>query len=403
MQDYTYVLAEAQIARYPLPDRAAARLLVARGGNLSHHHVHELPHMLVPGTVCVMNDTRVMPVRLHMQRATGGMIEVFCLEWVAGPGAGTDAGQAWQQQGTAVWRCLIGGGRRWRTEEALHLQQDGVTLQSTRAGTDDQGPLVRFSWQPAVLSWAEVLHRVGHVPLPPYLGRADEPTDAENYQTVYAQRPGAVAAPTAGLHFTPEVLNQLCARGMVTEQVTLHVGAGTFLPVTAAHATEHQLHTEQMEVPLRTVQTLAEAQGPIMAVGTTSLRTLESLYWLGTARLMGIWGQQLPQERWFPANFPYRTRADLPTRAEAMAALVTYAHEADLHALTGGTGLYVMPGYRTQMVDILMTNFHQPGSTLLLLVAAFLGEQWREVYAEALRQDYRFLSYGDSSLLWRGV
>jgi S-adenosylmethionine:tRNA ribosyltransferase-isomerase len=358
----------------------------------------ELPH----GALLVFNDTRVVRARLLARRPTGGQIELFCLEPVA-PHRSLEL--ALQQTASCTWRCLVGNGRRWKegpvTVEFITEDGQTATLWAERQVQEAGAALIDFRWVPAGLPFAEVLRGAGHLPLPPYLGRPDTATDAVRYQTVYAAAEGAVAAPTAGLHFTPELLVELQERGFSTGHVTLHVGAGTFQPVKAEHMAGHPMHTEPILVTAALLcQLLAHRPRPLIAVGTTSLRTLESLYWLGAALVRQPDLATLEVKQWQP----YEDLGNTPaiTAEVALQALLTHLDTTGSEALEASTRLLIAPGYRFQLVQGLITNFHQPESTLLLLVAALLGPEWHAVYDHALAHNYRFLSYGDSSLLLPG-
>lgn len=399
IQDFTYELPAGRIAAHPLADRDSSRLLQCREGLITDHHFRDLPGLLPEGSLLVMNDTRVVNARLLFRRETGAVIEVFCLE----PDGDGSVEQAFQQRGEVVWRCALGNAKRWKNDvlgQLYRAPRGEVQLFARRMDKVDGSERVRLSWLPAELTFAEVLERAGDIPLPPYLQREVEVTDNERYQTVYAQHAGSVAAPTAGLHFTPTVLEALRAKGVEEHRLTLHVGAGTFLPVKSDTMGGHAMHQERVQVKRATVQALAEAVGkcPVVAVGTTTLRTLESLYWHGVA----IWGGSDPMflavEQWDPYA---HAEAALPTAREALLAVGRWMDRRDLDEVAGSTRLLIAPGYRVRMADALITNFHQPQSTLLLLVAAFIGPDWRNVYQHALAHDYRFLSYGDGSLLWR--
>ena len=401
--DFAYELPDERVAKYPLATRDESRLLVSRGGApLADHTFRDLPALLPPGALLVFNDTRVVRARLRFTKASGTTIEVFCLEPEGA--ALEDALRHRGHRGPVTWRCMVGNRKKWRDGAPLTLAlgPGGGTLRATPAGEAADGqPLVAFRWEPADWDFAQILTAVGQLPLPPYLHRTADAADLVRYQTVYAQHEGAVAAPTAGLHFTPAVLADLAARGVPAVYVTLHVGAGTFQPVKAPTMAGHAMHGEIISLTtaaLAAVRAALAAGQPIVAVGTTSARTLESLYWLG-ARL----AQGLPWEAVLPQWAPYAPNAALPvtpvTPAAALDALLAHLHGAGLPALAATTHLLIAPGYRYRIVAGLITNFHQPESTLLLLVAALIGPQWRAVYAHALRQGYRFLSYGDSSLL----
>lgn len=389
--DFTYELPEARIAQQPLPERDASRLLVFRDGAITDRHFRDLSEEVPPGALLVLNDTRVVNARLVFHRASGGRIEVLCLS----PADGEPVERAMGRAGSGTWHCFIGNGKRWKEGEELVLRSGGTELRAARTGPEQ----VRFSWDPSRLGFAEVLEQVGHVPLPPYMKRADEPADKDRYNTVFAAHQGSVAAPTASLHFTPRVLDALRAKDARTTALTLHVGAGTFLPVKSARMEGHPMHSEEVSVPREAIADILGHLGraPIIAVGTTALRTMESLYWHGLGLLRGGTGTELRIGQWEP----YEAPAPLPSPREALQALLAELDRRGEERLTGRTQLLIAPGYPYQLADALITNFHQPQSTLLLLVAAFIGPDWRRVYAHALAHGYHFLSYGDGSLLWR--
>ena len=400
IHDFTYPLPAGRIAPEPLPDRAASRLLVSRGGIISDRTFRDLPGELPAGALLIFNDTRVVRARLLARRPTGGQVELFCLEPVA-PHRSLEL--ALQQVGHCTWRCLVGKGRRWK-DGPVRLEfetTDGqpATLHAERQTQEAGTALIDFRWEPAGLPFAEVLRAAGHLPLPPYIDRPDTAADAVRYQTVYAAAEGAVAAPTAGLHFTPEILTELRARGFAAGHVTLHVGAGTFQPVKAARMADHPMHAEPIIVTAALLrQLLAHQPNPVIAVGTTSLRTLETLYWLGVGLLLApAEPAELLVTQWQPYEQAQAAAEISP--AEALVALLRCLEARGTDTLEASTRLLIAPGYRFRLVRGLVTNFHQPESTLLLLVAALLGPGWRAVYDHALAHDYRFLSYGDSSLL----
>lgn len=394
ISDFTYALPDERIAQQPLPERDASKLLVYRAGVLGDHAFKDLPTLLPQGTLLVLNDTRVVNARLLFQYSTGARIEVFCLE----PADGRPVEQAFLERGSAAWNVIVGNSKRWKNGERLSGEASGVHLEVERLTPQ----VVRFHWTPDDLTFAEVLERVGHVPLPPYMKRPDAQADKERYNTVFARHQGAVAAPTASLHFSPAVLDGLTAAGIGTTTLTLHVGAGTFMPVKSERMADHAMHNEQLAVPLASLQELRSRCGrtPIVAVGTTALRTLESIYWHGVMVLQGRAGPELAIDQWEPYTHEGRT---LPALSEALDAVIEQVRCSDGKRLVGSTGLLIAPGYSIRTSDALITNFHQPNSTLLLLVAAFIGADWRRVYEHALEGEYRFLSYGDASLLWRNI
>lgn len=410
LADYSYDLPDDRIAPFPLQQRDASRLLVCdvRDGSINHRSFGDLPSLIPSDALLVLNDTRVVRARIVMYRPTGGRIEIFLLDPVE---PSHDPAIALTAQGEAVWSCMIGGARKLVAEGELHSQfGDGGTFSATVESRVDDGFRVRFRWTPESLTLAEVLEEVGRVPLPPYIKRDATADDAATYQTVYAEQEGAVAAPTAGLHFTPTTLDVLRERGVRIERVTLHVGAGTFKQVKDEDVAGHQMHQERIAVTSATLAAMiAHAErrersyaAPFVIVGTTSLRTVESLYWFGAGLIFGdvVEGAELVVEQWDP----YRLTAEmdaLPTLVEALYAVDRWRD--DRESVSGRTRILIVPGYEFRCCDALITNFHQPGSTLILLVGALLGrELWRRVYREALAEGYRFLSYGDSSLLIRG-
>ncbi|HRD51534.1 MAG TPA: S-adenosylmethionine:tRNA ribosyltransferase-isomerase [Flavobacteriales bacterium] len=389
--DFTYELPDERIAQQPLSERDASKLLVFSDGLINDSIFSELPQVIPPGALLVLNDTRVVNARLIFHRATGGRIEVLCIT----PSDDQPVERAFASTGTCVWHCFIGNAKRWREGEKLVLSADGLELSAERLSSDE----VRFAWQPEGESFARVLDTVGHVPLPPYMKRGDEPADKERYNTVFARNQGSVAAPTASLHFTPALLDALKAKGVESTRLTLHVGAGTFLPVKSERMQDHAMHHEQVRVSREAISTIVDqiGRGPVITVGTTALRTLESLYWHGARLLRGGGGHVLDVRQWEP----YEQMGEGPTAVDALQAIIRDLDARHEEQVIGRTQLLIAPGYRFHLADGLITNFHQPQSTLLLLVAAFVGPQWRSIYQHALGSGYRFLSYGDGSLLWR--
>ncbi len=388
LSDYTYALPEERIAEFPLPQRDESRLLVYRRGNISHRTFRDLPDQLPANATLFFNNTKVLPARLIFHKETGARIELFLLEPVLPT---SDVASAMQTTGEAVWKCMIGNLKKWKSETlALELNTDNGQVALSAMLEDRAGGLVRFAWN-ARDSFSEIVHAAGKLPLPPYIKRDPEAADYERYQTVYARLDGAVAAPTAGLHFTDRVLDDLRSRGTHFNELTLHVSAGTFQPVKTDDVVAHQMHSEEIIIRKDNLEAVMEATRRI-AVGTTSMRTLESLYWYG-ARLCQDPDAPFRVSQKDPYSLkPVTVRESLEAVAARMEALNT-------DFLTGQTGIFLYPGYSFRICDGLITNFHLPGSTLILLVAAFAGEDWKKIYTEALENDYRFLSYGDSSLL----
>lgn len=397
IKDYTYVLPPDRIAQHPLPERDASRLLVYREGTIEHTVFRELPSLLPAHSLLVFNDTRVIQARLIGTTDTGAHIEVFLLH----PHEPyTDLQLAMFQHGRCRWRCLVGNARRWRTDTLeLPFQARGQSGRLTlrKSGRMDGDFLIDLSWTPEELPLLAVLESTGHVPLPPYIKRTDTPVDRERYQTIFGFRDGSVASPTASLHFSEAVMNAFKKNNIRSLYVTLHISAGTFLPVRADKLGQHVMHEEQACVHRHVVEQLLlhrkqEPEQPLVSIGTTAMRTLESLHWLGRRILRG---QPLQVGQWDP----YDEQPDVSV-SESLAALLDYMQQQDKNQLLFPTSLLIAPGYRYRLVNVLLTNFHLPQSTLLLLVAAFVGEDWKRIYDYALRHDFRFLSYGDASLLF---
>lgn len=389
---YDYPLPEERIAKYPLAERDASKLLVLKDHRLQASQFKHIGDFLPPKALLVFNETKVIRARLQFQKETGSHIEVFCLE------PDDDYQVAFSSRSPVRWKCLVGNSKRWR-EGLLHmpLNVNGqeVVLQAERIAKNDQYSEIEFSWTPVEMPFATLLEAAGEIPLPPYLNREAEPEDRDRYQTVFARYDGSVAAPTAGLHFTKPLLEQLSHEGFELDEVTLHVGAGTFRPVATSTIGGHAMHSETIVVRRSFIQNLIKhLGGPIIPVGTTSTRTLESLYWLGmTLAEQGMALRQLHVEQWYP----YESHPSLSTR-EALENLLRYLDQHQLTRLEATTALMIAPGYTMRVITGLITNFHQPRSTLLLLVSALIGDQWKEAYQFALDNGFRFLSYGDSCL-----
>ena len=388
IEDYDYPLPDERIARYPLPQRDHSKLLCLKGNDLSEHHFYDLPSLLPARTMLVFNNTRVIHARLFFRKETGAIIEVFCLEPYQ-----MAISEAFEQRQRCTWLCFVGNNKKWK-EGSLSGQWSVASgqfvLTATRREAVGNAWLVDFDWTGG-MSFAEVIEAAGVIPLPPYLGREAEADDSRRYQTVYAEYDGSVAAPTAGLHFTPELLEQLQKQGVDTEFVTLHVGAGTFKPVSTDTIGEHEMHTEHVVVERSLIEQLRHNTRTLVAVGTTSVRTLESLYWFGV-RLATEPDKEMQVGQWDPYSL-----TPLP-RSEALDNVLQYLDRQHSDTLIGETRLMIAPGYNYRIVDGLVTNFHQPKSTLLLLVSALIGDRWRDCYRYALDHGFRFLSYGDSCL-----
>lgn len=394
---FTYPLPEERIARYPISPRDASKLLVYNNGGITEDTYVNIAQHLPTGAMLVFNQTKVINARLLFKRYTGATIELFCLE----PHRSyADVPTAMLRKGRVLWQCLVGGAKKWKDGVVLSnaYPDHGFVLSATLEARTGNIATIEFTWDNDTLTFAEVLHHAGEIPLPPYLKRQAETIDRTTYQTIYAREEGSVAAPTAGLHFTDAVMHSLAANSIATGYVTLHVGAGTFMPVKSDTMETHTMHAEWIEVTTELLQQLLQQlQGIIVAVGTTSLRTLESLYHIGNKLVQGIpinW-QGIAVNQWDAYEGSHYC-----TPAEAIAALLQWMDTHQTQRLITRTQILIAPGYTFQVVKGLITNFHQPQSTLLLLIAALIGEDWQKVYQYALDHNYRFLSYGDGSLLW---
>lgn len=397
--DYTYPLADDRIAAFPLPQRDASKLLIYENGQISTDTYRQLADHLPADSLLVFNNTKVVEARLLFQKSTGGVIEIFCLE----PHEQyTDITSAMMQTGHVYWQCLVGGASKWKAgqvlEKKLLYHNEEITLNASYIEKRSGCFIIELRWTPDTLSFAELLHAAGAIPLPPYIKRKAEESDTERYQTVYAKHDGSVAAPTAGLHFTEQLFQSLKEKNIHHDYVTLHVGAGTFKPVKAEKMEEHDMHAEWIDVSQELISHLLQSlNGNIVAVGTTSLRTLESLYWIGRKVVSGEWSVVSGGISQWEAY--ERNDKDIPAEA-SLSALLDWMKANKLERLVTKTQILIAPGYQFRIINGLITNFHQPQSTLLLLVAALIGEDWRKVYEYALNNDFRFLSYGDGSLLW---
>ncbi len=392
--EYDYPLPDERIAKYPLAQRDTSKLLIYNKGSISENIFSALPSYIPGDALMVFNNTKVIQARMRFRKETGAQIEVFCLE----PETPNDYLLIFQQTSECVWRCLVGNSNRWKSgllSQTINVAGKDVTLSVERIGGAASVNKVRFFWDGGV-SFAELLDAAGELPIPPYLNRKTEESDKSTYQTVYSKVKGSVAAPTAGLHFTPEVLDALSANGVQREEVTLHVGAGTFKPVKSELIADHEMHEEYIEVRKELLEKLIASQGRVVAVGTTSVRTLESLYFFGelVAENPDIDMDNLHVGQWTPYNREHTLSA-----VDTLQALVDWLGRNGLDRLHSHTQIMIAPGYEYRIVKAIVTNFHQPKSTLLLLVSAFLKGDWRKIYDYALSHDFRFLSYGDSSLL----
>ena len=400
--EYDYPLPDERIAKYPLAERDSSKLLVLKGephggaAQLCEDRFRNIGDYLPEKSVLVFNETKVVRARLQFVKDSGAAIEVFCLEPVTGNG---DYQLAFSASSPVEWHCLVGNSRRWKDgalSMSLNIKGNNVVLKAERIEKTDAYSLVRFSWEPCAISFADVLEAAGEIPLPPYLHREAEPSDRERYQTVFAKYEGSVAAPTASLHLTKPLIAKLKEMGHTIQEVTLHVGAGTFRPVASDTIGEHEMHSESIIVKRQCIENLRDnIERTIIPVGTTSMRTIESLYWIGVMLLeQGFEERNLHVNQWFP----YNDRMSLPSAKESLEALLKYLDMHHLDALHATTALMIAPSCPIKITKALITNFHQPKSTLLLLVSALIGERWKEAYQFAMEHDFRFLSYGDSCL-----
>ena len=407
--DFNYPLPDERIAKYPLPERDHSKLLIYRDGAVSEDHFYNVGEYINPSALLIYNNTRVIQARLEFYKTTGARIEVFCLE----PLTPHDYQLSLSSTTGCTWKCMVGNAKKWHDEPVtltINRSSSAITLRAYKEAQMGNTFAVRFEWDGDNISFAEILDAAGELPIPPYLNRKTEASDLKTYQTVYSRIKGSVAAPTAGLHFTESVLADLHRRGIETDELTLHVGAGTFLPVKTADANEHTMHTEIIAVPRETIAHILAKLGSIVAVGTTSMRTLESLYFIGCqlrnaemSEYRNIDSIHVDQFEPYENDSQHSALSSRLSTAEALQSILDYldaTHQQTLHA---ETQIMIKPGYTFHVVDQLITNFHQPQSTLLLLVSAFVGGDWHTIYDYALSHDFRFLSYGDSSILTRKV
>lgn len=399
IKDYSYELPEDKIAKFPLQNRDESKLLVYQNNTIVDSVFNQLHHYLPLNSLVVFNNTRVVHARLLFNRATGAQIEVFCIE----PLHHLDYQIAFLSKQKSVWKCMVGNAKKWKEdvlEKLVETPIGNVVLKATKNGLENDLFVVAFTWDNEQYSFAEMLHFAGILPLPPYLNRNTEISDEERYQTVYAKVQGSVAAPTAGLHFTPKVFDALKQKNIQVSEVTLHVGAGTFKPVKAAVLADHQMHEETLYVDLTTLKNIAnglQLKNTLVAVGTTSVRTLESLYWHGVKITLQNATKHIEIKQWDA----YEIDATGISAFDAISAIIQQLENNQENELIGSTQIILVPGYTFRLANAIITNFHQPENTLMLLIAAFVGNDWQKIYNHALQNNYRFLSYGDSSLLWR--
>lgn len=395
IEEFDYNLPDERIAKYPLEKRDASKLLMYREGKVSEYQFSSLPQLLPEDSIMVFNDTKVVPARLHFQRESGAHIEIFCLD----PVSPEEYVSMFAVTDSCRWKCIVGNVKRWKND-TLSLYNPGnareiseMDLRADLVERCGETSIVEFKWSNGA-SFSKVLEVCGSVPIPPYLNRETEDVDLERYQTLYARYRGSVAAPTAGLHFTESVLDAIRNRNISTDTVCLHVGAGTFLPVKSSLVSEHTMHREPFVVTLALLERILASEGDVIAVGTTSVRTLESLYYIGVSCIEK--GMPCDVGQWDPYSREYEYSTE-----ESIKAIISYLKENGLDELKLGTRIIIVPGFRFRIVDVLVTNFHQPQSTLLLLISAFVDGEWKSIYDYALENGFRFLSYGDSSVLFR--
>ncbi|MBD8387598.1 S-adenosylmethionine:tRNA ribosyltransferase-isomerase [Dysgonomonas sp. BGC7] len=394
IENYNYDLPDSRIAKYPLPKRDTSKLLVYREQEITDDTFYNISHYIAEGSMMVFNNTKVIQARLHFRKPTGALIEIFCLE----PHTPHDYLLNFQQTNHCSWICLVGNLKKWKEgtlSKTINIEGQDILISAERIGANGDTHIVEFEWNNPNYTFSDLLEVMGELPIPPYLNRETEEEDKQTYQTVYSKIEGSVAAPTAGLHFTPEVFDSLRNKGVKTAEVTLHVGAGTFRPVKSELIKNHTMHSELISVRREFLEELYAHQGKIIAVGTTSVRTLESLYYIGVLLEKGQ-EQELRVEQWTP----YKAENNVIGVKVALKNILNYLEEKQQNTLIADTQIIIAPGYNFKLVDGIVTNFHQPQSTLLLLISAFLGDdRWKEIYSHALGNNYRFLSYGDSSLL----
>jgi S-adenosylmethionine:tRNA ribosyltransferase-isomerase len=403
LEDYKYDLPDDRIAQHPAKERDMSKLLVYKGNKISKDVFRNIDDYLPKESFLIFNNTRVIRARILFCKPTGASIEVLCLE----PLLPVDYEQSFGSREPVEWKCIIGNLKKWKTgtlQTNFFFKEKQYCLTAEKTGSAGEAFIIRFQWNSTEISFAEVIESTGHIPLPPYINREDESEDSTRYQTVYSRINGSVAAPTAGLHFTGLVLEKLRKQGIKSAELTLHVGAGTFKPIKTKSINDHEMHCEHFVVSKETIEAIIKNEGKIIAVGTTSVRTLESIYWLGVKilsdSLNGILSETQGIASLLSVNQwePYITGSDISVK-ESLSAILYYMNKIQITNLHASTSVMIVPSYQFRIVEGIITNFHQPGSTLLLLVSAFTGERWKDIYTYALENDFRFLSYGDSSLL----
>ncbi len=396
IKDYNYTLPDERIAKYPITERDHSKLLIYNHGDVSEDLFYNLPKYLPQGSLMIFNNTKVIQARMHFRKETGAQIEIFLLE----PAIPSDYEQMFSAKKGCSWYCLVGNLKKWKEGilvKTLDVKGHQVTLSATRCESTHTSHRISFTWNDDSITFSELIEAVGELPIPPYLNRETEDSDNNTYQTVYSKKKGSVAAPTAGLHFTANVLKDLDSHGIDCEELTLHVGAGTFKPVKSEDIADHEMHTEYISVHRDTLKKLLKHNASAIAVGTTSVRTLESLYYIGVklSKNPNLSEEELHVNQWEP----YEDDSINIAPADAIKEVLDYLERNHITSLNTGTQIIIAPGYKYKIVKMLITNFHQPQSTLLLLVSAFVNGDWHKIYDFALEHDFRFLSYGDSSLL----
>lgn len=389
--NYTYILPEERIAEYPLPKRDSSKLLIYKQGNIETQVFHEIADVLPSNALLYFNNTKVIPARLHFFKDTGAHIEIL-LDKAHSPSK--DPLHCISQTKTCSWSCIVGNKKKWKKGDELHLriQTAKEEIELKVQFEDREKNIIKFHWNGGH-TFASILELAGHIPLPPYIKRDDNDSDKDSYQTVYAKVKGAVAAPTAGLHFTDNVIHSIKNRGILTDELTLHVGAGTFKPIKVDDASEHDMHSELLHVKRENLESILKHEGPIIPVGTTAMRSLESIYWFGH-----LLENENPDSFQISKEYPYHQEESISLK-KSVENILKWMEARNLTEFSGDTSIFIVPGYKFKVCNGIITNFHQPGTTLILLIAALIGEDWKKVYDFALENDYRFLSYGDSSLL----
>lgn len=394
IQDFAYSLPEEKIALHPLPERDASKLLIYKNGELAEDIYRNIANHLPANSLLVFNNTKVINARLRFQKSSGSIIEILCLE---PSGLINDYSTAMSKTGSVRWNCFVGGAAKWKEKELI-IDNGQLTIKALLVEKRTDAYVIEFSWEPANYSFAEVIESVGDIPLPPYIKRATAPEDIERYQTIYAKHDGSVAAPTAGLHFTEKIFQDLSINKIEIGQITLHVGAGTFKPVKSLLMEQHEMHAEWIDVNIETIKKVLSKVDQVIAVGTTSTRTLETLYWLGVKTILDPAIVDLDLKQWEVYESPLKDDDIKPELA--LQALIKWLERRNQAGIFTQTQLLITPGYSFKIVKAIVTNFHQPQSTLLLLVAAATKGRWRDIYNHALQHDFRFLSYGDGNLIF---